>query len=686
MKKNRLSYCVLLAAFATLLVACGKHAGLTPRDSVYLARRTFIADAPEIKVKPAFVPLPAGAVQPQGWIRDWAEAAAAGITGHLDERAATFGLGWTGVGFKAAGADTANGTGWPLEQCAYWLDGAVRLACILNDSALIGKIADRLNRVVDGVLDGGKSFVYWTDLDFQHGENATFNNWAHSHLGRALVAFYEATGNPRVLEALNRVYSKFRAQPVPFNFGNNVSGCCNIDPMLAVYELGGNSEVLARILETVGDSVTRDAVKRWNRGEFDSGHGVITCENLRIPAMMQEVAGIGSPGYDGDELLDGSLKYLRWLDDRHLLPCGLVSSEEFVAGVGATRHIETCNVACAGWTFQQMLEITGDARWGDRIEQVFFNAAPAPVSRDFQTMAYYQAPNRLSCFNTADHTIAGGDETFRDVGFWVLCCVGNLNRVVPNYIMHQWLGTLDGGLAAALYGPSTVRTVVGDGIPVEIVCETDYPFEETVRLTVNPAKECRFPLYLRIPEWCSSPTVSVGGVATDNADDRNGFRKIERRWKTGDTLVLRFPMNVRVAEGRETPFPQQQYFAHRRLAQVSDVNSPFRTVHYGPLLFALPVRDLDNNTQDPSAKWNYALVSRNADEVSVVRTAMPARWSWQIDEAPVKLKVKAREFDWQPTDLLPLPKDPVARGVDTEITLTPYGCTKFRITMFPTVN
>ena len=54
-----------------------------------------------------------------------------------------------------------NGEGWPLEQCSYWLDGAVRLAYILNDTALISKVTKRLDTVVSGVLDGGESFIYW---------------------------------------------------------------------------------------------------------------------------------------------------------------------------------------------------------------------------------------------------------------------------------------------------------------------------------------------------------------------------------------------------------------------------------------------------------------------------------------------------------------------------------------------
>ena len=57
---------------------------------VYNKRREIYLTSDAVKVKPAFLPLPPGAVIPKGWLRDWAVAAANGITGHLDEHSSTF--------------------------------------------------------------------------------------------------------------------------------------------------------------------------------------------------------------------------------------------------------------------------------------------------------------------------------------------------------------------------------------------------------------------------------------------------------------------------------------------------------------------------------------------------------------------------------------------------------------------
>jgi hypothetical protein len=49
----------------------------------------------------------------------------------------------------------------------------------------------------------------------------------------------------------------------------------------------------------------------------------------------------------------------------------------------------------------------------------------------------------------------------------------------------------------------------------------------------------------------------------------------------------------------------------------------------------------------------------------------------------VELVIQVREFDWMPTELQPLPGQPVAAGKAAEVKLVPYGCTKFRVSMFP---
>lgn len=649
-------------------------------------KKDVITSGDELVIPPAFLALSPGAVTPGGWIKDWSETALSGITGHLDEWSPTFGEAWKAKVINPKSStlgEGEDGTGWPLEQSSYWLDGALRLAYIMNDTALIRKVSDRLDLVVNGVLNGGETFIYWKPESFlKEGEIwGEFNNWAHSHMGRALVAYYQATGKQRILDALVKVYSNFQV-PVYRNNFEAVSGIVNIDPMLDTYMMSGDKKILDQVLKVNNDSLFIEVTNNWVKGNIINGHGVTVYETIRLPAQLYPWTG-------NQQFLKATQSYLNWLDQNHMLPNGVASSEEVTAGIGSTRNIETCNVAASAYTYQKMYEISGNGNWGDRIEQVFFNAGPVPVARDFQTMCYYQSPNRIKNIIPVAEP-RGHDRScyvFKPLGSNVLCCVGNLNRVIPNYIMHMWMATLDNGIAATLYGPSEVNTIVGKDIPVKITSETNYPFADNIKLIITPERKVNFPLYLRIPEWCVKPSVKINQNELDVSINQNGFMVINRKWKKGDKIDIRFPMEVKVISGNETPYPQKtDYFKHeddRKLASLVDINNPYKSVFYGPLLFALPIKDIDANTQAPNQHWNFAL---NVDEknpaVEVIRNNTSEPWRWQLD-SPIKLRVPAKIFDWKPTELQPLPKERISGGQDTFINLVPYGCTKFRISMFP---
>lgn len=623
----------------------------------------------------AFETLPIGAVKPRGWLRDWATLAANGITGHLDERSPVFSESWKGTAYTARGA-MPDGTGWPLEQGAYWLDGAIRLAYIMDDQALIAKVKKQLDPIVDGVLAGGESFIYWCPDTILKNN---FNNWAHSHLGRALVAYYSATRNPRVLQALVKVYSLYQPPALPDNF-ERVSGVVNLDPLLDTYLTSGEPAILAPALEYARSPDYRNTITSWSDGKFKPGHDVIYYEHIRVPAVMYQITG------DPKDLA-ATVKAVRWQDDKHMLPIGVSSGEEWHAGIGSVRNVESCNVVASIWTYLTLLRTTGDGEWPDRIERAFFNAGPAPIARDFQTMSYYQSANRFSATVPGERPYNPGQGEspylFEPLGHPVLCCVGNINRLIPNYVMHMWMRTRDGGVAASLYGPSEVRTAVGNNVPVTITSETAYPFEETVRITVQPDNETEFPLYLRIPAWSGKPQLTINGKKFALPAAVHSFAKLTRKWKAGDKLEIRFPMTPHVIEGRETPYPAVPYFdkSPRSIAHQRDIASPFASVYYGPLLFALPIRDVTPNQEASGAKFGYAL--EPSCKITVTRNQMPAKWDWSLDSAPVRLTVVAQEFDWQPTDKQPMPSEAIMGGRPEKIELVPYGVTKFRVSMFP---
>jgi len=55
---------------------------------------------------------------------------------------------------------------------------------------------------------------------------------------------------------------------------------------------------------------------------------------------------------------------------------------------------------------------------------------------------------------------------------------------------------------------------VGSGTEVTIHEETAYPFRETVDFRISTPRTVRFPILLRVPQWCAAAKVAVNGEAT----------------------------------------------------------------------------------------------------------------------------------------------------------------------------
>ena len=123
---------------------------------------------------------------------------------------------------------------------------------------------------------------------------------------------------------------------------------------------------------------------------------------------------------------------------------------------------------------------------------------------------------------------------------------------------------------------------------------------------------------------------------------RFGVREVSSYIRSGDVITINFPMHLVVEIGRETPYPQLDYFdKSRELAKASTIDTPYASVYYGPLLFSLPIPDLDPNHEIANAKFNYALdinTKNLADQVIAIKEPMPEEWNWSLD-APVKIKV-----------------------------------------------
>jgi DUF1680 family protein len=78
-----------------------------------------------------------------------------------------------------------------------------------------------------------------------------------------------------------------------------------------------------------------------------------------------------------------------------------------------------------------------------------------------------------------------------------------------------------------------------------VLQKTDYPWSGDVQVTVSPAAESEFVMYVRIPGWSARSRVRVNGEEVAGAI-AGKYLAIRRRWKANDTIHLGFDMTTQL--------------------------------------------------------------------------------------------------------------------------------------------
>lgn len=609
---------------------------------------------------------PINSVSPQGWLREFLVRQNTGLTGHREILSYPFNTClWSGrIPYNGNGEDW-----WRYEQTAYLTDGMLRLGYLLNDASLIQTGNDGVAYVIAHPMDRGRL-----------GHPFFSSQWPMAVFFRAMQAAHSATSDPKIVEALRQHYLSCSIEEL--RKGRNV---VNVEGMLWTYGKTGDAKLLERAEKIcLGGPM---GIGRCMLPSRDVDHGVTYMEEAKLPAILYAYTG-------NTNHLEASLNAFRKLDRDHILPDGVPSSNEFLAGKDIQQSHETCDISDYTWSVGYLLMATGGAIWADHIEKAIFNAGPGCISKDFKNLQYFSGVNQVIATGDSNHNKHFHGST------WMAyrpcheteCCAGNVHRFMPNYAARMWMCDTRGGLVAALYGPSTTTLPINQGRQkLSVTEETGYPFSETITFTFNTPIPVSMPFSFRIPGWCVAPSVTVNQRPYDGSLTPGTFVTLNRTFLDGDKIVLHLPMNVNLVTW------ETQGVAVER----------------GPLLFAHPVPEkvtIDNRVYDnmrgkkssdpvnfpaldirPDGAWNYALAAKSAAEFSLVHTAATG-YPLDPGSSPVVIKVPARKVKgWTLLENRYTPPLPDRDNVECEaavetLTLVPYGSTRLRIGVFPAVR
>jgi len=218
----------------------------------------------------------------------------------------------------------------------------------------------------------------------------------------------------------------------------------------------------------------------------------------------------------------------------------------------ATAYNETC--AAIGNVFwnHRLFLLHGDAKYIDVLERTLYNGLISGISQSGDLFFY---PNPLE--SDGKFPFNQGEST-RKPWFDCACCPGNLARFLPSFPGYVYAHKKD-ALYINLFVAGQGSVDLGKN-PVDVIQETNYPWEGSVKISINPEKEKEFAVCIRIPGWARNEPVPsdlysffdpqegqvrlrVNSTAVDNHIEK-GYARIHRKWQKGDTIELDLPMTI----------------------------------------------------------------------------------------------------------------------------------------------
>ncbi|MGN0851784.1 MAG: beta-L-arabinofuranosidase domain-containing protein [Kiritimatiellia bacterium] len=628
--------------------------GLLCAAAMAMAAGAFAADALPPPRAARMIRLKPGAVKPDGWLREQLRLQGAGLAGHAEELYDDIGHSTWLTHRKGKNEQ------YDWERGPYYARGLLPLAWQLDDAALKAKA----KRWVEALFG-------WQTATGDIALRRT--NWWANMLALAIVRdWYLISGEPRGLDFIV-AYADFQRNVLPASPLTQdgpwapARGGDLIEVLLDAYDATKKGD-LVRTARLVA-SQTAPWTDYYHDGAPNRSyqqHIVNFNQGLKTPSLLWRL-GLGDDdrnrsAYAAATAADG------WAQLCAGRPDGMQNGEEPLRDRETTGGTELCAqveriISCA-----DQIAVFADARAADDMESVAYNCLPATLAPDGKGLRYYLALNQPKCTNEKTDYANNGEKVNSLVpgphaGFG--CCRSNVHAGWPKFVQSMWMKTADGGYAAVAYGPCRLETP-----DVTIVETTDYPFRDRITLEVVRGGGA-FPLYVRIPRWAQEA-------------DAGTFRRIDRAWKPGEKVELRFAAEARVETGW---------------------NRNAAVVRRGALLYSWPVPHTEKITADYGGgfvtrelhhrgAFNVALDLRGPFAAEVVDDGRPlAAQPFDVAAAPVRLRVKGcrtDEAEWgtfrpDARGLMnePPPSPIRAPQADETLELLPLGCTQTRITIFP---
>jgi DUF1680 family protein len=527
-----------------------------------------------------FQPLMFGEVKPTGWLKAQMQKDLDGFIGNLDQLVPDL-MSDSIYGkhrlTKEVKSKNVGNIGQPLdpqylwwnsETQSNWRDGYIRNAILLNDQKHLEKVEKYMQYILATQDSDGYMGIYAKDLRY-HFTEENGELWSKATLLRGLLAYYEYTKGEKVIDAIKKTVANVMEnypidQSSPFKstksfVGGVTHGLVFTDILDRLFQLTGDttySKYALFLYKDFSNNVLAEDAQ-YNK-LMDSTyklkeHGAHTYEHLRPLTVAYYTSG--SP-----KLKKALDFFLKRIQDCTTSTGGAIGDEwiaQRTADATETGY-EYCSLQELMDGYRNLLQKTGDASFGDKIETTFFNAAQGARHPYKSSITYCKTDNSYEMTGTKNGEPAGKEKQTRfkyspahqDVA---VCCVPNAGRISTYFVNSLWMKEKD-GLVATLFAPCEVKTQL-NGNEIKILEETNYPFENIIQFKIKSSKSANFSLKIRKPIWAKEVKLNC------DYKTEGQYLVVNKTWQNEESITLELKAEVEIKQLTNG----QKYFTYSAL-------------------------------------------------------------------------------------------------------------------------
>lgn len=448
---------------------------------------------------------------------------------------------------------------WQGEFWGKWFTSAVLAYSYIPTPEL----ADKLKQAAYGLMETQTNDGYIGNYAPESRLKA-WDIWGRKYCMLGLIAYYDITNDEKALESaakeadfLIKELNDKNSKIVLMGNHRGMAASSVLEPICQLYVRTGNKKYL---------QFAEEIVSQW---ETDEGPQLISKADIpvsqRFPKPVDNWYGWeqGQKAYEMMSCYEGLLELFRITGKEEYKEAvektwqSIIDSEINIAGSGSAmeawfsgrekqtipiaHYQETCVTATWIKFNQQLLRLTGEAKYADEIERTFYNALLGAMKPDGSDWAKYTP--------LSGQRLEGSEQC----GMGLNCCNASGPRglfTIPQTAVMQ----SEDGAYINFYIDGTYHLISPDNQEFAIVQNTNYPVSGKIDLNLVLEKDENMEIALRVPFWSTNYKILINGNTEYEASNvlPGNYTKLKRKWKNNDKITIEFEMQGKIHRSGNT--------------------------------------------------------------------------------------------------------------------------------------